>query len=130
VSLADDEAVELLTLPAEFEGLPHAERLEAFGFAEAELPVEQLQAISQAIAERAVVLAAAHYLATTGTPNAQPDSMPPPRKGVNVGEAGHRGRWAGSPYGDRVAGILETHGIDEGGAGHRCGARSPSPAPA
>lgn len=125
MSLSDDE-IELLELPAEFEGLPYHTRRKAFGVAESMLDVVGLiDALGQAQAEHALSQAAAHYLATTGSPNAQPDTMPAPRKGVQVGEAGDRGLWAGSPYGDNVSRILAR--MPRGA--HRCG-RYPAPAPA
>jgi hypothetical protein len=125
VSLADDE-VELLELPAEFDGLPYHTRRKAFGVAESMLDVAAIiDALGQAEAENALSQAAAHYLATTGSPNARPRDQPAPRKGVQVGEGGDRGLWAGSPYGDNVSRILDRM---PSGA-HRCG-RHPAPAPA
>jgi hypothetical protein len=124
VSLADDEA-ELLALPPEFDGLPYSVRREAFAEAESMLDVEAIiDALGQAVGERACAQAAAHYLATTGT-TARHRDQPAPRKGVQVGEGGDRGLWAGSPYGDNVSRILDRM---PSGA-HRCG-RHPAPAPA
>jgi hypothetical protein len=126
VSLAEDE-VELLDLPSEFAGLPYAEQRDAFAFAEAELPIADLQdKLGQAAAEQCLVQAAAHYLATTGNPNAQPSDQPSPRKGHQVGEGGIPGLWAGSPYGDNVARILSRA---QGTGKRRCSNSIPSPSP-
>jgi hypothetical protein len=126
MSLADDE-VELLDLPTEFEGLPYAEKRDAFAFAEAELPVQDLiDKLGQASAEQCLVQAAAHYLATTGNPNAQPADQPSPRKGHQVGEGGIAGLWAGSPYGDNVARILSRA---QGTGKRRCSNAYTTPSP-
>lgn len=124
MTTAADE-IELLVLPAEFEGLPHDQRLAAFAQAEAQLagdiPVVTKQ-FGSAVAEQLVVDAAAHYLATTVMPMAESATPPSPRRGYQVGEPGNRGRWAGSPYGDAVARILDSI---KGGT-RRCG-RLPPP---
>lgn len=119
--------IELLILPSEFEGLPYAEKRDAFAFAEAELPVADLiSKLGQATAEQCLVQAAAHYLATTGNPNAQPSDQPSPRSGHQVGEGGIPGLWAGSPYGDNVARVLSRA---QGTGKRRCSNSIPSPSP-
>jgi hypothetical protein len=124
MSLADEP--ELLTLPPEFEGRPYHVRREAFDVASGWLDLEAItDALGLTTSENAHAQAAAHYLATTGNSTAQPHDPPAPRNGVNVGEGGNRGLWAGSPYGDNVARILAR--LPDGS--HRCG-RHPAPAPA
>jgi hypothetical protein len=126
VSLSAAE-VELLDLPAEFEGLPYAEKRDAFALAESQLDLAGLiDKLGLAVAEQCLVQAAAHYLATTGSPNAQPADQPSPRKGHQVGEGGVPGLWAGSPYGDAVSKILARA---SGGGRRRCSHSFPSPAP-
>ncbi len=126
MSLAAAE-VELLELPDEFEGLPYAAKLAAFAEAETELPLADLIAkLGQDAAERCLVQAAAHYLATTGNPNAQPPDQPSPRKGYQVGEGGIPGLWAGSPYGDSVARTLARM---SGSGKRRCGHSYANPSP-
>jgi hypothetical protein len=129
VSLSDDE-VELLELPEELEGLPYATKRKAFGKAQAQLDLAGIiEHLGAATADQALVLAAAHYLATTGNSNAQPDTPPRMNRGVNVGEDGARGLWAGSPYGDALA-VLLARMPGGGGATRRCSHSFPSPAPA
>lgn len=102
------EEVELLDLPAEFAGLPYSVRRDAFAWAEAALPLSQIiSRLGQAVAEQALVQATAHYLLHTRNPNAEPDTPHSPRRGAQMGEPGARGTWAGTPYGDAVAVILD-----------------------
>lgn len=118
ITAADE--IEVIDLPAEFQGLPHGERLTAFAVAEARLAGDLPAVISQlgqAVAEQLLSQAAAHYLATTRMSLAQPDTPPALRRGYQVGEPGNRGKWAGSPYGDWVSGILD--GLK--GGSRRCG---------
>jgi hypothetical protein len=126
VSLSDDE-VELLELPEEFEGLPYTAKRAAFGVAETWLDLADIaDALGTATAEQTLVQAAAHYLATTGNPNAQPADQPSPRKGYQVGEGGIPGLWAGSPYGDSVARTLARM---TGSGKRRCSASYANPSP-
>ena len=118
------DEIELLELPAEFDGLPHGVRLSAFATAEAQLAGDLGLVITQfgtAVAEQLLVQAAAHYLATTRNPNAEPDTPPSGRPGHQIGQPGNRGRWAGSPYGDAVARTLD----QLRGGTRRCGRIAP-----
>jgi len=117
MSTAADE-VELLDLPAEVAGLPHEARLAAFAWAEAALPLADIiTRLGQATAEQALVQAAAHYLLHTRNPNAEPDTPHSPRRGAQMNRPGNNGDWAGTPYGDAVARILD---LLPGGT-RRCG---------
>jgi hypothetical protein len=128
VSLSDDE-VELLELPEELEGLPYATKRKAFGKAQSQLDLRGIQEHLGAYeAEQALVLAASHYLKTTGNPNEQRHSPPPMNPGVNVGEDGTRGLWSGSPYGDALATLLARM-PGGGGVTRRCSHSFPAPAP-
>lgn len=102
------EEVELLDLPAEFAGLPYAVRRDAFAWAETALPTSDLLTVlGKAATEQALVQAAAHWLAHTRNPTAEPDTPHSPRRGAQIGQPGTRGQWAGSPYGDAVSLILD-----------------------
>lgn len=106
--MAETDEIEVLEQVPEFRGLPHEVIVDAQAQARAELASywPALVNLGQGVAEQTLVRATAHYLATTGTPLAQPDSQPSPRRGALIGAPGELGAWAGSPYGDAVARIL------------------------
>jgi hypothetical protein len=88
--------VELLELPAPFEGLPYARRQLAFDAAEAMLPAAALLAtLGQGVAELVLVNAAAHWLVKNG------DGQPEHRTDTDTA-----GVWSGTTYGDVVATTL------------------------
>ena len=117
MSLAADE-VELLDLPAEVAGLPYEVRRDAFAWAESALPLaEIITRLGQAEAEQALVQATAHWLLHTRNPTAEPDTPHSPRRGAQMDRPGNNGDWAGTPYGDAVARILDRLP----GGSRRCG---------
>lgn len=127
MAVPDGEA-ELLELPAEFEGLPYEARFRAFSIAEAQIDTDRITAkLSLAIAEQCLVLAAAHYLATSGDPNTTQDTPMRMRRGSQVGEGGTPGLWSGSDYGDALSKILDR--VNGGGGRRRCSQGIPSPSP-
>jgi hypothetical protein len=87
--------VALLDLPPDCAGVPYSLRAQALATAEIMLTAPVIAALGAAVAEQAIVSAAAHWLVTSG--HVRP-SQPWTGKAT--------GRWAGSSHGDVVINIL------------------------
>lgn len=98
---------DLLALPPAFDGLPHDRREQAFDWAQSALPVAALLShLGRAVAELAVVNAAAHWLHRSGQGDCSWATLDARPMGHAQPSPANDGVWAGSPYGDTVSSIL------------------------